>query len=158
MLAMELGLGIAFMASQNFDPPQMVLMHQALSLALPAMLFLIGLTFINNTYLRIQAKGQARDRAERGVPGSVAATYRLDDEGLRLSTERGAWLSRWPSISSVVSAHEGWLFVHDLGSTYIPARAFADASAEQAFLAATWARLGGSARQRSAALAARAET
>lgn len=140
--AMELGLSLAFMVSQNFGIPWMMLVHQVLSLALPVLIFLLGLWAVNNGYNRIAHDRQARQIASLGTPETVPATFTIETQGLRLETPRGEWLAKWASVNRLVRTSEGWLLGNDLGSQYVPRRAFADAEQEAAWVAAINARIG----------------
>lgn len=151
MAAMETGLALAFMLSQRLEPPMMVLVHHVASLAIPALLFLVGLVSINIVYNRLVASRYERDRIIRKVPESVPATYTVDAEGLHLTTPRGDWLTRWGAVSSLRSAAEGWLAVCDLGNLYIPRRGFADARHERTFVEGVLEHLNDDGRQASTA-------
>ncbi len=144
--AMETGLSLAFMISQNIALPWMVLVHQLLSTALPALLFLFGLWAVNNTYNRIAAERSARTVSALGTPDSVAATFTVEDAGFRLSTPRGEWLAMWISINRVIQTSDGWVVANDLGSLFVPRRSFADTDQERAWVKAILVRIPAAAR------------
>lgn len=136
LTAMEVGLSLAFMASQRIALPYMVLAHHFLSLALPALLFLIGLWTVNTTYNWIASNRHARQVTENGTPDSVSATYSIEHAGFRLSTPRGEWLAKWISVNRLTRTSGGWVVGNDLGSLFVPQVAFADTETER-----TWVRM-----------------
>ncbi|WP_310533875.1 hypothetical protein [Novosphingobium sp.] len=136
LAAMETGLGLAFMLGQRTPLPYLVLVHQFLSMALPALLFLIGFWAVNTAYNRIAARRYAREITSNGTPESVSATYSIEHAGFRLSTPRGEWLAKWISISRLSKTSGGWLVGNDLGNLFVPQRAFADIASERAWVAA----------------------
>lgn len=136
LAAMEIGLSLAFMASQRIPLPYLVLAHHFLSMALPALLFLFGLWTVNTTYNRIASDRHARQVTENGTPDSVSATYSIENAGFRLSTPRGEWLAKWISVNRLTRASGGWVVGDDLGSFFVPQAAFADTETER-----TWVRL-----------------
>lgn len=150
LASMETGLSLAFISSQRFPMTYMVLAHQFLSLALPALLFLIGLWTVNRLYHRIATNRQDRHRQAQATPISVAATYTVEDAGFRLATPRGEWLAKWISINRLIPTSEGWIVGNDLASLYVPKRAFADESIERAWLNAMLERMSDQARTASA--------
>lgn len=143
--AMEIGLSLAFMASQRITLPYMVLAHHFLSMALPALLFLIGLWTVNTTYNRIAAARHARQVKANNTPDSVSATYSIEHAGFRLSTPRGEWLAKWISINQLGRTSGGWVVGNDLGSFFVPQAAFADTDSEHAWVRAMLDRMKGEA-------------
>lgn len=155
--AMETGLSLAFLLSQNAPIRWMVVAHQFLTMAVPALLFLLGLWSVNTWYNRAAIRRAEAQLREHGTPDSVRATYILEDAGLRLVTPRGEWLAHWHSINGVNQATMGWVIGHDLGMLLVPKTAFADAAAEQLWLREVLDRLSEKARTASAAAIAFAQ-
>ena len=137
ILAMEVGLSTAFAISQNVSMPWMVFVHQYLSLALPTLLFLLGLWTVNRTYNRMVSSRYLRLIAARGTPDTVAATFTSEPSGFRLSTSRGEWLARWDCIHALSRVSNGWMVGSDLSSLFVPRRAFADTAQEKQWVRAT---------------------
>lgn len=132
--AMEIGLGVSFMISQNLEGAHMVLAHQLLSLLLPTLLFLLGLRAVNNWYNRSARDRHARLVASYGTPDSVPASFSIEESGLRMATPRGEWLAKWESIHSIRKTHGGWLVGSDLSGIFVPAGAFRDQDEEWTWL------------------------
>ena len=145
LTAMEIGLSLAFMASQRMALPYMVLAHHFLSMALPALLFLIGLWIVNTTYNRISAARHARQVKANNTPDSLSATYSIEHAGFRMSTPRGEWLAKWISINGLSRTSGGWVVGNDLGSFFVPQAAFADMESEHAWVRAMLDRMKGAA-------------
>lgn len=151
LTAMEVGLSLAFMASQRIALPYMVLAHHFLTMALPALLFLFGLWTVNTTYNRIAATRHARQVKANNTPDSVSATYSIEHAGFRLSTPRGEWLAKWISVNKLSRTSGGWVVCNDLSSFFVPQAAFADTDSEHAWVRAMLDRMNGEAVAKSTA-------
>lgn len=135
MGAMETGLSLAFMIGQRVAIPWLVVVHQFLSLMLPASIFLVGLWAANSWFTRTAFERNAQIFREQGTPDSTSAVFTITDDGFRLATPRGEWLIKWIAVHRLVRVSGGWVIGEDLGTLFVPSRAFADGEKEAAWLA-----------------------
>lgn len=77
----------------------------------------------------------------RGVLDQVTAVYRIEPDSLVIDWSQAHTRLAWSSVSQIAPAREGWIVIGPGLAYLLPARLFADASAQQAFLAACLARM-----------------
>lgn len=84
-----------------------------------------------------------------GSPEIFPTRFRFDGEGLAVDSERLSYRAPWSCVLFVIPSPEHWLVQIDTTTLAVPRRAFAEASAEQAFLALAASRLSPDAKTRS---------
>ena len=119
------------------------------SIMIPVLLFLAGITVLNNWYNRRAVSAYYRSRDNWEIPATVSAIYEITQAGLSMRTERGEFVAYWPSVAKIAKVSDGWMVLSDLSSYLIPSKAFADEKAERVFLSNMVRRISDSAVARS---------
>lgn len=99
-------------------------------------------------------KAYHAELAQRGSPATADCEWTVGVDGLVTRSGRGWGTTRWGAISEVFRADAYWIVLADLSANTIPRRAFADETAERAFIGELLARLPALARKRSREAAA----
>lgn len=86
----------------------------------------------------------------RGVLDQVRAAYRIEPDALVIDWSQVHTRIAWSAVSQIAPAREGWIIIGPGVAYVLPARLFADATAQQAFLTTCLARMTPEAAARSA--------
>ena len=119
------------------------------SIMIPVILFLVGITVINNWYNRRAVSAYDRSWDNWEIPATVSAIYEITQAGLSMKTERGEFVAYWPSVAKIAKVSDGWMVLSDLSSYLIPSKAFVDEEAERDFLSSMVRQISASAVARS---------
>jgi hypothetical protein len=130
-----------------------VMAFAALSFVLPLIGGGVGLWLGHRRLGTVLYKAYHAALAQRGSPPAAECEWRLGEDGLVSGSTRGHATTRWDAISEVFRADGYWIVLADLSANVIPRRAFADETAERAFIGGMVARLPQLARERSRAAA-----
>jgi len=109
----------------------------------------LGLWLGNRRLGTLHYKAYHAALAQRGAPTAADCEWTIDEDGLVTRSARGDSTTRWEAISEVFRADSYWIVLADLSANTIPRRAFADETAERAFIGALLDRLPKLARARS---------
>jgi hypothetical protein len=105
----------------------------------------LGLRF----YSRRHLTGFLAALRKLGSPATFPTSFRFDEDAISIDNERLSHRIAWPAVLLVVPSKDHWLLQVDTITIAVPRRAFADAAAEQAFIALAQVRLSEPARARS---------
>lgn len=127
-----------------------VLLFAGMAFLLPLFGSAIGLWLGNRRLTTVLGKAYQQALDDRGSPAEVECEWEVLPEGLTMRSQRATTVYAWPSISELMRQDEYWVAMSDIAAITLPRRAFADADAERAFVAAVLARMDASASERSA--------
>lgn len=130
-----------------------VMLFAALSFVLPLIGGAAGLWLGHRRLGTVLYKAYHAALAQRGAPSTAECEWSLGEDGLVSASTRGNATTHWDAISEVFRADAYWIVLADLSANAIPSRAFADETAERAFIGSLVARLPQLARERSRAAA-----
>jgi hypothetical protein len=86
-------------------------------------------------YSRRHLAGFLDGLRKMGSPATFPTRFVFDDQGIRTENDRLSHHAAWPAVLLIIPSPDHWLVQVDTMTIAIPRRAFADAVAEQAFLA-----------------------
>jgi hypothetical protein len=95
----------------------------------------LGLYFGLRLYSRRHLTGFLAGLRRMGSPELFATRFRFDEQAIAIDNDRLSHRIAWPAVLFIVSSKDHWLVQVDTLTIAVPRRAFADATAEQGFLA-----------------------
>lgn len=151
MIGFFIGLSLqpSIQAALFLFSPGLAIVFMGLGTAITAALavtgFAMGLNLANRVFHRRYMLGMY----ERGMQARTQATFRVTDNALEATNGRLSYAARWPMIAELAATPSSWTVVVDMTTFVILKSAFADTTAERAFVAAILERLSPAARERS---------